>query len=108
MRRNIVKEKLFINGKWIETDTTHKNIINTQANFFLRFVQQMRNQQIKAVEAAVYAHKNTLFLPEHRYTVLMRTAELLLENGEEFAKIVAQEGGKPITDAKVEVTVDPW
>jgi len=56
----------------------------------------------------VYAHKNTLFLPEHRYTVLMRTAELLLENGEEFAKIVAQEGGKPITDAKVEVTVDPW
>ncbi|MGR6114972.1 aldehyde dehydrogenase family protein [Aeribacillus composti] len=103
MRRNIVKEKLFINGKWIETDTTHKIYNKYTGELFSEVCVADERLVDQAVEAAVYAHKNTLFLPEHRYTVLMRTAELLLESSEEFAKIIAQEGGKPITDAKVEV-----
>lgn len=57
----------------------------------------------RAVAAAVTAYKKTTFAPNDRYTVLMRVAQLLDENSERFAKMIAVEGGKPITDARTEV-----
>lgn len=42
--------------------------------------------------------------PHERMAILKRTAQLLVEQQEHFAKLIAQEGGKPYTDAAVEVT----
>ncbi|CEG59076.1 aldehyde dehydrogenase family protein [Legionella fallonii] len=42
--------------------------------------------------------------PHERMAVLKRAAQLLTANQEQFTKLIAQEGGKPFTDAAVEVT----
>src|SRR4051794_33386337 len=41
--------------------------------------------------------------PHQRNAVLRRTAELLEARQSDFATLIAREGGKPLTDAKVEV-----
>lgn len=103
MNSSIVKEKLFINGQWVETEKTEKIYNKFTGELFSEVCTADENLVDQAIEAAVYAHKNTTFAPDYRYTVLMRTAELLQNNIEYFAKVIAQEGGKPITDAKIEV-----
>lgn len=103
MQTSIIKEKLFIKNEWIETEQTHKIYNKFTGELFSEVCIADENQVDTAVSVAVHAHKNTEFAPDYRYKVLMRTAELLLENKEEFAEIIAIEGGKPITDAKTEV-----
>ncbi|MBS4208884.1 aldehyde dehydrogenase family protein [Bacillus sp. FJAT-50079] len=103
MLDSIVKDKLFINGKWVETDETYK-IYNKYTGQLYSEVSIADKELVdQAIEAAVYAHKNTVFAPEQRYNILMRTAELLLQDADAFAESIAKEGGKPITDARVEV-----
>ncbi|MBT4553289.1 MAG: aldehyde dehydrogenase family protein, partial [Candidatus Thioglobus sp.] len=44
-------------------------------------------------------------LPAHeRIRVLQKLAELVANEHEEFSRLIANEGGKPIRDARVEVT----
>src|SRR5580700_8126874 len=40
--------------------------------------------------------------PHQRGAILQRAAGLLAQRQQEFAKLIAQEGGKPLTDARVE------
>lgn len=103
MNSSIVKEKLFIDGQWVETENTQKVYNKYTGELFAEVCIADESLVDQAIEAAVYAHKKTDFAPDYRYTVLMRAADLLQENLEELARIIAQEGGKPITDAKVEV-----
>lgn len=103
MQTSIVREKLFIKNEWIETEQTHKIYNKFTGELFSEVCIANENQVDEAVTEAFHAHKNTEFTPDYRYKVLMLTAELLLENKEEFAEIIAKEGGKPITDAKTEV-----
>ncbi|CAM2849981.1 aldehyde dehydrogenase [Legionella steigerwaltii] len=42
--------------------------------------------------------------PHERMTILKRAAQLLAADQDRFAKLIAQEGGKPFTDAAIEVT----
>ncbi|EKN63253.1 aldehyde dehydrogenase family protein [Schinkia azotoformans] len=103
MNSSVVKEKLFINGQWVETKNTQKIYNKYTGELFAEVCVADESLVDQAIGAAVHAYKQTVFAPDYRYTVLMRTAELLKENIEEFARIIAQEGGKPITDAKAEV-----
>ncbi|WP_339226864.1 aldehyde dehydrogenase family protein [Oceanobacillus sp. FSL K6-2867] len=103
MTVSLVKEKLLIDGEWIDTDQTHK-IYNKYTNELFTEISKADEKMVdKAVEGAFKAYKKENFPPQQRYKVLMKTAELLLEKLEEIAKIIAQEGGKPITEARTEV-----
>jgi len=42
--------------------------------------------------------------PHERIAILRNTAQLLIAQQERFAKLIAQEGGKPFTDAAIEVS----
>lgn len=45
------------------------------------------------------------WLPAHqRVAILRKTSELLQQNRDRFAMVIAREGGKPLTDAIIEVT----
>ncbi|WHY33901.1 aldehyde dehydrogenase family protein [Cytobacillus firmus] len=103
MQTSILTEKLFIDGKWIQSENTHKVYNKYTGELFSEIGIADEKLVDQAVEAAVYAHKKTTFTPDYRYKVLMRAAELLLSHVEEFAQIIAKEGGKPITDARAEV-----
>jgi acyl-CoA reductase-like NAD-dependent aldehyde dehydrogenase len=60
----------------------------------------------RAIEVAVAAfRKNRSGLPAHeRQSILSRLAKLLHGRHEELSLLIALEGGKPLTDARVEVT----
>lgn len=103
MQTSILNEKLFIDGKWIQSENTHKVYNKYTGELFSEIGIADEKLVNQAIAAAVYAHKNTIFTPDYRYKVLMRAAELLLSHAEEFAQIIAKEGGKPITDARAEV-----
>lgn len=104
MQSSIVKEKLFIDGEWVETENTQK-IYNKYTGDLVSELSLADEPLVdQAVEIAVNTHQNTAFEPEYRYDVLMRAADLLEEKQEAFATLIAEEGGKPITDAKGEVT----
>ncbi|WP_264739757.1 aldehyde dehydrogenase family protein [Cytobacillus firmus] len=103
MQTSILNEKLFIDGKWIQPENTHKVYNKYTGELFSEIGIADEKLVDQAITAAVYAHKNTTFTPDYRYKVLMRAAELLLSHTEEFAQIIAKEGGKPITDARAEV-----
>ncbi|MBX9974483.1 aldehyde dehydrogenase family protein [Cytobacillus firmus] len=103
MQTSILNEKLFIDGQWIQSENTHKVYNKYTRELFSEIGIANEKLVDQAIAAAVYAHKNTIFTPDYRYKVLMRAAELLLSNAEEFSQIIAKEGGKPITDARAEV-----
>ncbi|WP_100331155.1 aldehyde dehydrogenase family protein [Bacillus xiapuensis] len=103
MQSSILKQKLFINGQWIDTENTHKVYNKFTGELFSEVGLADEKIVDRAVESAVHAYKHIAFVPSYRYTVLMSAADLLQEHLEEFALVIAQEGGKPIKDAKVEV-----
>ncbi|RBP94424.1 acyl-CoA reductase-like NAD-dependent aldehyde dehydrogenase [Cytobacillus firmus] len=103
MQTSILNEKLFIDGQWIQSENTHKVYNKYTGELFSEIGIADKKLVDQAIAAAVYAHKKTIFTPDYRYKVLMRAAELLLSHAEEFAQIIAKEGGKPITDARAEV-----
>ena len=57
-----------------------------------------------ALAAATFRDRGGWSKTHQRIAVLQKTASLLEERRERFTKLIAQEGGKPFADAKVEVT----
>ncbi|GKV65849.1 MULTISPECIES: aldehyde dehydrogenase family protein [unclassified Sporosarcina] len=104
IQTSINQEKLFINGKWIETDEK-MSVLNkyTQETFAEVSVADERLVD-EAVQAAEKAFKKTPFEVEKRVSILTKAAELLLDRKQELAEIIAKEGGKPLSDALIEVT----
>ncbi|UFJ39911.1 aldehyde dehydrogenase family protein [Brevibacillus humidisoli] len=103
MEKSIEKQKLFIDGEWIETDETH-TIYNKYSGDVVAHVCKAGVKEVdQAVSSAEYAFKQVPFPLEYRYTVLAKLSQLLKENEDDFAETIAREGGKPISDARVEV-----
>src|SRR5699024_2177851 len=91
-------------GTWIETKETQAIYNKFTGELYAEISVADEKLVDKAIETAVETHKKISFAPDYRYTVLMNVADLLHENKEELAEIIAIEGGKPITDALVEVS----
>lgn len=50
-----------------------------------------------------FSHRDAWLKPHERMSILKRTAQLLSSQQERFTQLIAQEGGKPFTDAAIEV-----
>jgi acyl-CoA reductase-like NAD-dependent aldehyde dehydrogenase len=57
-----------------------------------------------AVAVATHRKRDQLLQPHRRSAILQATAGMLSERQGQFARVIAQEGGKPLRDAEVEVT----
>ena len=57
-----------------------------------------------ALAAEAFENRDGWLKAHQRTAILRRTAELLEAKREHFAKLIAREGGKPFTDAAIEVT----
>jgi acyl-CoA reductase-like NAD-dependent aldehyde dehydrogenase len=57
-----------------------------------------------AIAAAARTFHEDRLTPFERYEILLGTARLVREQAEEFARLIVAEAGKPIRDARVEVT----
>jgi acyl-CoA reductase-like NAD-dependent aldehyde dehydrogenase len=102
--KTVQKEKLFLNGDWIETEE-YAALVSPYSREVLAEIPLATVDDVnKAVDAANMARETLRKMPAHeRATILERMVALFEERSEEAAEIIAKEAGKPITTAKGEV-----
>lgn len=106
MLKEMLKYPLQIDGV-SEKDGEFSEVISPYSGKPIAAVQQADEAVIdKAISQAQEAfHKVMRWLPAHkRSAILAKTARLLEENLEDLATTIALEGGKPIKDARIEVS----
>ncbi len=96
----------YINGQWVESDSARElDVMNPSTGESIGTVPLSTKKEVdEAVEAAHNAFWQWRTTPPiNRARVLMALRELLEKNREELARIVVQEHGKTIDDARGEV-----
>jgi len=97
--------KMLLNGEWV--DRSQKiEVRNPQDNNLVDTVPRATGVDMEAaIEAAVAGFERARIMPVHqRMAILQKTADILAEKHEEYARIIAQEGIKTIREARKEVT----
>jgi acyl-CoA reductase-like NAD-dependent aldehyde dehydrogenase len=102
--KRIHKEKLFINGQWVDT-IEYSTLVSPYNGEVLAEIPLATIEEVnKAVEAAKNSRDKLRKMPSHeRATILEKIARLFEERVQEAAEIIAKEAGKPIATAKGEV-----
>lgn len=101
--------RMLINGQWRGTAEARKdtNLIEVKAPFngrVIGLIPEAGTEDVNdAIAAAEDAFRKRRLYPNERYEILSKTARLLDESREEIARTLAEEAGKPIKDARIEV-----
>jgi acyl-CoA reductase-like NAD-dependent aldehyde dehydrogenase len=94
----------FVDGRWWEDGDVVEIRSPYDGTLIARVVQGRREHAEAAIAAAVKAFGTTRRLPAfERQRVLRRISASLTERKEEFSRTLAQEAGKPIKGARIEV-----
>src|SRR6478672_6099068 len=94
----------FVDGKWIEDGDPVEIRAPYDGSVIASVFQGRREHAEAAIAAAVKAFGTTRRLPAfERQRVLRRVSENITERKQEFARTMAQEAGKPIKSARIEV-----
>lgn len=104
---SLLRQQSFINGQWCDAvsgDTL--KVVNPATNAMIGYVPNMGQVEtemaIKAAEAALPAWR--ALTAKERGAKLRRWFELLNENSDDLALLMTTEQGKPLAEAKGEVT----
>lgn len=97
--------KMWINGAWIAGDSTPRPVINpTNGKVITEVPEASASQALDAVTAARAAQPDWGRLtPLARGKIMHRIAALIRKNAETLARLVVQEQGKPIAEARGEI-----
>jgi acyl-CoA reductase-like NAD-dependent aldehyde dehydrogenase len=94
----------FVDGRWRDDGDVVEIRAPYDGTVIARVVQGRSEHAEAAIAAAVKAFGTTRRLPAfERQRVLRRISASILERKEEFARTLAQEAGKPIKGARIEV-----
>jgi acyl-CoA reductase-like NAD-dependent aldehyde dehydrogenase len=94
----------FVDGRWGEDGDVVEIRSPYDSTLIARVVQGRREHAEAAIAAAVKAFGTTRRLPAfERQRVLRRISASMAERKEEFSRTLAQEAGKPIKGARIEV-----
>ena len=101
----VASHGFFIDGRWLEDgDIVVEVRAPYDGNVIARVVQARREHAEGAIAAAVKAFGTTRRFPAfERQRVLRRVAQSISERRDEFSRTLAQEAGKPIKLARIEV-----
>lgn len=96
--------RLFLAGEWRDT-AQHYTVRNPYDQSVVAVVSRAGPAELEeAIQAAVRAFEETRRLPSHRRaSILCAVSAGISERGEELARSIAQEAGKPLKQARVEV-----
>ncbi len=92
--------KPYINGRWIETGKTFRSLNPSTGEVFLEIHEVSENLVEEAFSSASAFYrkwKDTSF--DERESLLASVKDVLISKGEEIAKIIAMEQGKPVSEA---------
>lgn len=93
---------LWINGEWLETKEKIP-VVNKYTGEVITQVSAATREHIQlAVTAGQRAMKERPLSSEERYQILSATSSKILDRQDEIGRLIAQEGGKPFKEAKVE------
>src|SRR6059036_1036231 len=94
----------YLSGKWVEEGTPVEIRAPYDGTPLATVFQGTRDHAERVIQAAVRAFGSTRRLPAfERQRVLRSTAQQITTRKEEFARTLAQESGKPIKQARIEV-----
>ncbi len=99
-----MEHKLFIDGQWVDGGPLLE-VTNKYSGQIIGALPTARRQDVDtAIAAAERAATVMADMPAHRRgTILARTAALIAERKEEFARTIAAEAGKALKFARLEV-----
>lgn len=93
---------MLINGEWVRGEKKSSVTNKYTHELFAETTVATEDDVKRAIQAAKASLKEQ-FTPYERYEVLSKVAEMLLEQKEEFSRILSIEVGKPIRDSRIEV-----
>ncbi|HSA62591.1 MAG TPA: aldehyde dehydrogenase family protein [Nitrospiraceae bacterium] len=94
-----------VHGQWKQGDTTARVVNPFNGQVIADVVQATESDAEQAIASTSGAAATMGGLPAHaRYNVLQQIAALIYRRRDEFAATITAEAGKPITDAKREVS----
>ena len=97
-------EKMFINGRWIESSRTNPVEFPYTGEVIAQVPEAEEEHLEEALCAAVDSLRTISELPSHRRAeILKKVAEGIEEEAEEWAKLLTLETGKPIRESRGEV-----
>ncbi len=100
----VASHGFFVDGRWVEEGDIVEVRAPYDGSVIARVVQARREHAEAAIAAAVKAFGTTRRLPAfERQRVLRRVAQSISERRDEFSRTLAQEAGKPIKLARIEV-----
>lgn len=104
MKIDALESGLFIDGRWRQSDQKIE-VKNKYTGEIIASAAQASEADVDlAVEAALSAMRRVSLSSYERYEILQRTASLLKLHLDEIALLIAREGGKPLRDARAEVS----
>ncbi len=94
-----------VHGQWKQSETTAQVVNPFTGQAVAEVAQAKEADAEQATASTISAAQPMATLPGHaRYNVLQQIAALLYRRREEFASTITAEAGKPITDARREVS----
>jgi len=100
----VATQGFFLDGRWREDGDVIEIRAPYDGSVIARVVQGRHDHAEAAIAAAVKAFGTTRRLPAfERQRVLRRISASIIERKEEFSRTLAQEAGKPIKAARIEV-----
>ena len=104
---SLLKTQAFIDGQWVSSiDGSTLPVTNPATNEIITEVAKCgKNETIKMIEAAHRAQKQWAKTTAKEKAHLLRTwYNLIIENHEDLAQIITAEQGKPLAEARGEIT----
>ncbi|MGG0716855.1 aldehyde dehydrogenase family protein [Robertmurraya massiliosenegalensis] len=99
-----MKQSLWINGELVETKEYSKLLSPYDQTLIAEVAMAEEKDVLKAIEVASEATVILRSMPAHkRAEILENVVELMKENKEECAQIIAKEAAKPLSAARTEV-----
>ena len=105
--KNLLKNKAYINGTWVDAKSgkTFEVVNPSNGNLIVNVPDLDVNDARIAIDAAYEAFPNwSKKTAKERSIILNRFCKLMLENADDLAAILTAEMGKPLAEAKGEIT----
>ncbi len=105
--KNLLKNKAYINGAWVEAKSgkTFEVVNPSNGNLIVNVPDLDVNDARIAIDAAYEAFPNwSKKTAKERSIILNKFCKLMLENADDLAAILTAEMGKPLAEAKGEIT----
>lgn len=104
--RSLLRDKLLIDGQWVDADSGKVLDIRNPANgeIIAQVANGGANETRRAIAAAERAGQSwKKVLPKERAKVLRKLYDLMIENIDDLAMIMTLEQGKPLVEARGEI-----